>query len=224
MKTLSSEPQMTAPKNMDPLLAQLLHYCKQTQAYERRPIQHPDQAINRLVSSNELPETSFRKAAVLIPIFYDLDASAVVLTLRTEHLSSHPGQVAFPGGKEDPGDAGPVHTALRESEEEIGLPADAVRVVGRLGQLLMPSGYCVTPIIGLISAKTPLVACPREVAHIFSFPLRLALDPSAYQRSRIVVQNSERDTLEINHEGYRIWGATAAILHHLACELQSSQQ
>ena len=146
---------MTAPQNLDPLLAQLLRYFKQTQAYERRPIQHPDQAINRLVNSRELPEINFRKAAVLIPIFYDLDASAVVLTLRTEHLSSHPGQVAFPGGKEDPGDAGPVHTALRESEEEIGLPADAVRVVGRLGQLLMPSGYCVTPIVGLLSAKTP---------------------------------------------------------------------
>ncbi len=213
---------MTVPVSLDPLLNQLLRYCKQTQAFERRPIQHPDQAINRLINSKELPEISFRKAAVLIPIFYDLDASAVVLTLRTEHLSSHPGQVAFPGGKEDPGDAGPVHTALRESEEEIGLPADAVRVVGRLGQLLMPSGYCVTPIIGLLSAKTPLVPCPREVAHIFNLPLRLALNPAAYTRSKIMVQDSERETLEIHHEGYRIWGATAAILHHLACEVESA--
>jgi 8-oxo-dGTP pyrophosphatase MutT (NUDIX family) len=212
---------MNTSKNLDPLLSKLLHYCKQTRAYERRPIQHPDQTINRLVNSKELPEKSFRKAAVLIPIFYDLDASAVVLTLRTEHLSSHPGQVAFPGGKEDPGDAGPVHTALRESQEEIGLPADAVRVIGRLGQLLMPSGYCVTPIIGLLSVTTPLVACPIEVAHIFSLPLSLALDPQAYTRSKIMVQDSERETLELQHEGYRIWGATAAILHHLACELQS---
>ena len=65
--------------------------------------------------------------------------------------------------------------------------------------------------------------CPREVAHIFNLPLHLALDPNAYKRSMIMVQDSERETLELHHEGYRIWGATAAILHHLACELQTAE-
>lgn len=212
---------MTLPTRNDPMLEKMLRYFKQTQAFERRPIRHPDQAINRLVSSTELPEKSFRRAAVLIPVITDLEEASIVLTLRTEHLSSHPGQVAFPGGKEDPGDAGPVHTALRESEEEIGLPADAVRVIGRLGELLMPSGYCVTPIVGLLSARTPLVPSPREVAHIFRLPIRLALDPAAYQRCRVTYQETEREILEMHFEAYRIWGATAAILHHLACEIQT---
>lgn len=212
---------MTAHISHDPMLQRMLRFFKQTQAFERRPIRHPDQTINRLVSSPELAEKNFRRAAVLIPIITDLDEAAIVLTLRTEHLSSHPGQVAFPGGKEDPGDAGPVHTALRESEEEIGLPADAVRVIGRLGELLMPSGYCVTPIVGLLSAHTPLVASPREVAHIFRLPLRLALDPAQYQRCKVTYDHTEREILEMQFESYRIWGATAAILHHLAREIHT---
>ncbi len=215
---------MIALNSQDPMLTKLLRFFKQTQAFERRPIQHPDQTINRLITSTELPEKSFQRAAVLIPILTDLDEAAIVLTLRTEHLSSHPGQVAFPGGKEDPGDAGPVHTALRESEEEIGLPVDAVRVVGRLGELLMPSGYCVTPIVGLLSAHTPLVPSPREVAHIFRLPLHMALDPQQYRRLRVNYQDTEREILEMHFESYRIWGATAAILHHLACEIQTLQE
>lgn len=214
---------MKALASHDPILQKLMLYCKQTHPHERRPIYHPEQSIERLGAASPLAERSFRKASVLIPIYFDLAESAVVLTLRTEHLSSHPGQVALPGGKQELGDAGPVHTALRESEEEIGLPADAVRVVGRLGNLLMPSGYCVTPIIGLLSAKTPLVPCPREVAYIFNLPLSLALDPQAYRRVRVNYQDSERETLEINFEGYRVWGATASILHHLACEIEHSQ-
>lgn len=212
---------MTAPSNNDQMLQKMLRFFKQTQALERLPIQHPDRTINRLNSSTQLPETSFCRASVLIPVITDLEEPSIVLTLRTEHLSSHPGQVAFPGGKEDPGDAGPVHTALRESEEEIGLPADAVRVIGRLGELLMPSGYCVTPIVGLLSAHTPLVASPREVAHIFRVPLRLALNPAQYRRCTVTYQDTERETLEMHFEAYRIWGATAAILHHLACEIQT---
>ncbi|MCB1665001.1 MAG: CoA pyrophosphatase [Pseudomonadales bacterium] len=213
---------MTALYSNDPMLQKLLRFFKQTQAFERRPIQHPDQTINRLIHSAELPARQFRRAAVLIAIVTDLEIPAIVLTQRTEHLSSHPGQVAFPGGKEDPSDAGPVHTALRESEEEIGLPADAVRVIGRLGELLMPSGYCVTPIVGLMSSRTPLEPSPREVAHIFHLPLQLALDATQYQRKSMRIQDSQREILEMHYEGYRIWGATAAILHHLAREIGST--
>ncbi|MCB1649551.1 MAG: CoA pyrophosphatase [Pseudomonadales bacterium] len=212
---------MTAPEDKDPTLQKLLRFFKQTQAFERRPIQHPDQDINRLEHARELPGGQFRQAAVLIPVITDLDIPAIVLTLRTEHLSSHPGQVAFPGGRQDPGDAGPVHTALRESKEEIGLPADAVRIIGRLGELLMPSGYCVTPVVGLLSSQTPLVPSPGEVAQIFQLPLPLALDTRQYQRKTIQWQGAQRETLEMYHDGYRIWGATAAILHHLAREVDS---
>lgn len=197
----------------------LLRYFAQGTRTALAPIQHPDQTINRLVNSTSLPAGNFRAAAVLIPIVHHEGRYAVVLTQRTEHLSSHPGQVSFPGGRTDEGDQSSVHTALRESEEEIGLPPHAVTVLGALGQLLMPSGYCVTPIVGLVADDTPLTPSPREVAHIFHVPLQLALNVSSFERVRVEMEGDAREFLEMHYDGYRIWGATAAILYHLAQEI-----
>jgi len=210
---------MTARIPDDSHLQCLLRYFAQGTRAALAPIQHPDQTINRLVNSPSLPAGSFRAAAVLIPIVHHEGRYAVVLTQRTEHLSSHPGQVSFPGGRTDEGDASSVHTALRESEEEIGLPPHTVTVLGALGQLLMPSGYCVTPIVGLIADDTPLTPSPGEVAHIFHVPLQLALNVSSFERVRVQVDEDEREFLEMHYDGYRIWGATAAILYHLAQEI-----
>lgn len=197
----------------------LLRYFAQGTRTALAPIQHPDQTINRLVNSTSPPAGNFRAAAVLIPIVHHEGRYAVVLTQRTEHLSSHPGQVSFPGGRTDEGDQSSVHTALRESEEEIGLPPHAVTVLGALGQLLMPSGYCVTPIVGLVADDTPLTPSPREVAHIFHVPLQLALNVSSFERVRVEMEGDAREFLEMHYDGYRIWGATAAILYHLAQEI-----
>jgi len=197
----------------------LLRYFAQDTSTALAPIQHLDQRIHQLVHSDARSDDCFRPAAVLIPIVHHEGRYAVVLTQRTEHLSSHPGQVSFPGGRTDAGDRTPVHTALRESEEEIGLPPHAVTVLGALGNLLMPSGYCVTPIVGLIADDTPLTPSPREVAHIFHVPLQLALNVSSFERVRMQVPDGEREILEMHYDGYRIWGATAAILYHLAQEI-----
>lgn len=213
---------MNARVSDDTHLQSLLRYFAQGTRTELAPIQHPDQHINRLVHSPDLPAGSFRDAAVLIPIVHHEGRFAVVLTQRTEHLSSHPGQVSFPGGRTDEGDPSPVHTALRESEEEIGLPPSAVTVLGALGTLLMPSGYCVTPIVGLIADDTPLTPSPREVAHIFHVPLLLALNVSSFERVRVRMPEGEREFLEMHYDGYRIWGATASILYHLAQEIAES--
>ncbi len=213
----TAEMPMTTPAPLiaDVFLLKLRRYFEQ-QPLPRKAILHPDRSINRLFNSTELPGANFRNAAVLIPI---LDAT-IILTLRTEHLSSHPGQVSFPGGTTDACDVSPVATALRESEEEIGLRGESVQVIGQLGNLLMPTGYCVTPVVGLLAANTPLTPSPREVAHIFTVPIGIALDPSSYQRACVMLQGTEREVLEFHHDGYRIWGATATILYHLALELQ----
>ncbi len=204
----------------DPWLLKLLSYFVQQQGKPAATIIHPDVRINE--SFNEINAgASYRQAAVLIPIVRPLPGqeSSIILTVRTDNLSSHAGQVSFPGGTVDAEDTDPVHTALRESAEEIGLRPDAVRIIGQLGQILLPSGFCVTPIVGLIEPGVLFIPSPREVAHIFQAPSSLVLNPLHYQRKMMTWQNIERHVLELHFEQHRIWGATATILHHLGSEM-----
>ncbi|MYA35533.1 MAG: CoA pyrophosphatase [Gammaproteobacteria bacterium] len=160
---------------------------------------------------------SLREAAVLIPVSRPGDAASnVVLTVRSENLRSHAGQISLPGGSIESGDADLAAAALREAEEEIGLPREQVKVIGELGPMALPSGFLVTPVIGLIPPGLEFTACPREVADIFQTPLDLILNPEAYVRSSYIHAGVKRSTLELHCEDYRIWGATAAILHRLA--------
>ena len=179
------------------------------------PIPHPDESVNR-VAMEQLE--NLRKAAVLIPITRATasDQSRIVLTVRSANLKSHAGQISLPGGSQEERDADVIATALRESEEEIGLPASHVEVIGRLGELALPSGFRVTPIVGLIDAGLQFSPCPIEVADIFHVPLSLVLDPGAYRSSKMEFNNVPRTILELTFEDYRIWGATAAILYQLA--------
>ena len=165
---------------------------------------------------------SLRKAAVLIPVTRPEHAgkqcsrSEVVLTLRSENLSSHPGQISLPGGSIEPEDADITAAALREAEEEIGLPPENVEVLGPLGPMALPSGFLVTPVVGVIPPNPEFTPCSREVADIFQTPLALILDTDAYIHSSYHHAGAKRRTLELPHNKYRIWGATAAILHRLA--------
>lgn len=142
--------------------------------------------------------------------------SQVVLTVRSENLRSHAGQISLPGGSREAGDRDPAATALREAEEEIGLSPEQVEVIGRLGPMDLPSGFRVTPVVGLIPPGLEFTPCPREVADIFQPPLTLILDPQAYIRGSYLHTGKKRSTLELPWKNYRIWGATAAILHRLA--------
>ena len=162
---------------------------------------------------------SLREAAVLIAVSRpggDSAPSNVVLTVRSENLKSHAGQISLPGGSIEPDDADLTAAALREAEEEIGLPPKQVEVIGELGPMALPSGFLVTPVVGLIPHGLEFTACSREVADIFETPLDLILNPEAYARSSYLHAGVKRRTLELHYEDYRIWGATAAILHHLA--------
>ena len=166
-----------------------------------------------------LARESLREAAVLIAVSRPGGNSApskVVLTVRSENLKSHAGQISLPGGSIEPHDADLTAAALREAEEEIGLPPKQVEVIGELGPMALPSGFLVTPVVGLIQPGLAFTPCSREVADIFETPLDLILNPEAYVRSSYLHAGVKRGTLELHYEDYRIWGATAAILHRLA--------
>jgi 8-oxo-dGTP pyrophosphatase MutT (NUDIX family) len=157
-------------------------------------------------------------AAVLVAVV-DRPEPSVVLTLRPDTLRQHAGQVAFPGGRIDPGDDGPIGAALREAQEEIALPPDEVEVIGLADRYLTITGYDVTPVIGVIPPDLPLKPQPGEVAAIFEAPLDFLLRPE-HQRVRTVMwQGRERSYYEILWEDRRIWGATAAMIVNLSRRL-----
>jgi len=157
-------------------------------------------------------------AAVLVPVV-DWPRPTVILTLRPETMRKHPGQISFPGGRLDPEDSGPVEAALREAEEEIGLPRDKVDVIGVADRYRTITGFEVTPVLGIVPPGLPLAPHPGEVAAMFEAPLDYLLDP-AHQAVRTVMwRGRERSYFEIDYEGRRIWGATAAMIVNLGRRL-----
>ena len=157
-------------------------------------------------------------AAVLIAIT-DRDEPGVIMTLRRENMRTHAGQVAFPGGRLDDGENA-VQAALREAEEELGLPASEVEVVGPTDEYRTVTGYVVTPVIGVIPPDLPLQPHEHEVADWFEAPLGYLLDPSNQQIQTAVFAGRERRYWQIEWNGRRIWGATAAMLVNLSRRLQ----
>lgn len=156
-----------------------------------------------------------KDAAVLIPVVDRGDQPTVVLTLRTEHLASHAGQVAFPGGKIDLADDGPLGAALREAEEEIGLNPAVVRPIGQLPPYLTGSGYKVVPVIGILPPDLILDPNPGEVADVFEVPLAFLMDPANHQRQSRVWGGERRYFYAMPYGERYIWGVTAGIVRLL---------
>lgn len=157
-------------------------------------------------------DVRLRPAAVLAALAPRAEGLSVILTRRADHLSRHAGQVAFPGGRVDPGDHGPAAAALREAHEEIGLPPDQVEVLGGFEAYETVTGYCVAPFVGLAPADFTPRPDPAEVAEVFEAPLRYLLDPANTRCEGQVWRGAERRYYTINFEGRRIWGATAGII------------
>jgi 8-oxo-dGTP pyrophosphatase MutT (NUDIX family) len=159
-------------------------------------------------------------AAVLIAVT-DRPEPGVILTVRREHLRTHAGQIAFPGGRIDPGEDA-IAAALREAHEEILLDPAAAEVIGAIDTYRTVTNYRVTPVLAVIPPDLPLEPHEHEVADWFEAPLAFVLDPANQQRRSALFQGRERHYYEIDWNGRRIWGATAAMIVNLSRRLQWS--
>ncbi len=163
-------------------------------------------------------DISLAPAAVLVAIT-DRPEPGLILTQRSAALRKHPGQIAFPGGRVDQADAGEIAAALREAEEEIALPRDAVDVIGISDRYHTFTGFDIVPVLGVVPPDLPLVAQPGEVESWFELPLSFALAPDNRVRKSVDFQGSARHYYEILWQDRRIWGITAAILANLSRRL-----
>lgn len=156
-------------------------------------------------------------AAVLIPLVLR-ERLTVLLTLRPTHMNSHSGQIAFPGGKADPGDRDAVATALREAQEEVGLAPEFVQVIGSLPVYTTGSAYIVTPVVALVNPGFSLQANADEVADVFEVPLDFLMDPANHRHHRVELAGEQRSWLSMPYmDGSTerfIWGATAGMLRN----------
>ncbi|WP_135080421.1 CoA pyrophosphatase [Terasakiella sp. SH-1] len=161
------------------------------------------------------PKPDNREAAVLIPIVKRKDGLSVLFTKRTDHLKNHPGQISFPGGHTEEEDESAEHAALRETEEEVGLPHDYIQVIGRLNDYVTRTGFRVTPVIGLVEAPYPTDPDEHEVAEVFEVPLSFLMDKANHQKCSRIFMGVKRYFWAMPYEDYFIWGATAGMLKNL---------
>ena len=157
----------------------------------------------------------FKPASVLVPLVMRNEGLMVLLTRRASHLKKHAGQISFPGGKHEQTDSSVVETALRESEEEIGLDPAMVEIAGALNIYITVTGYAVTPIVGFVAPMDNLTADKGEVAEIFDVPLDFLMNENNHQKHSGFLNGVERFWYAMPYEDYYIWGATAGMLKDL---------
>lgn len=159
-------------------------------------------------------------AAVLVPIIEHQLEITVLFTQRTAHLNDHAGQVSFPGGRVEAYDADAVETALRETEEEIGLSRSYVEVVGTLDDYITGTGFRITPVVGFVRPGFTLKPDPFEVANVFEVPLSFLLDPGNHQLREAHYRGRLRKYYAMPYNGHNIWGATAGMVVNFAQRLK----
>src|SRR5262249_35519919 len=209
MVTASNENTALAPERFFALAAARLQHRPPVGAYN-------EQLGDHLLNPGFLPgEMSYRDAAVLIPVVAREPEATVLLTQRTPHLSSHAGQIAFPGGKIEPADADARAAALREAEEEIGLAPELVDIVGYLGPYLTRTGYRIVPVLGRADPAFRLRINAEEVAEAFEVPLAFLMRPENHRQNSRVFLGKPRYFYEMPFEGRYIWGVTAGIIRAL---------
>jgi 8-oxo-dGTP pyrophosphatase MutT (NUDIX family) len=175
--------------------------------------------LNPDVKAAQFPGLGQRPAAVLCGLVERAAGLQVVLTRRAAHLNQHAGQIAFPGGKVDADDPSPLATALREAEEEIGLAAAEVEILGTLDQYQTSTGFRVTPFVGRIDPRWRPVADPNEVEEVFEAPLDFLMDPANRVRHHHDRWGTRRYYYAMPWRDYYIWGATAGMLKGLSDRL-----
>lgn len=160
------------------------------------------------------PLRELTPAAVLVPLVNHPGGLTALFTQRTSHLAHHAGQISFPGGHMEPADATPEDTALRETEEEIGLARRHVDVIGRLDRYVTRTGFSVTPVVAVVEPPFDLAPDPHEVASVFEVPLAFFLDPINHQRHTRLFEGKERHFFAMPYGERYIWGATAGMLRN----------
>ena len=220
---LIRDPRLAPVLGQDAHLPAIPEACLTPEALRAR-FAHPQAGVR----GPELPgddkllvDRDVRPAAVLVPLVRRPEGLTVLLTRRTEHLYDHAGQISFPGGRTDPGDADAVATALREAREEVGIEPDEVEVIGCLPRYTTVTAYEVTPVVGLLDPPRSLALDAFEVAEVFEVPLAFLMDPAHHQRHQLQMGEISRQFLSMpwtrdpGRDEYFIWGATAAMLRNL---------
>lgn len=163
--------------------------------------------------------TDLKHSAVLVPLIFAGDEPELLLTRRTDRVETHKGQVAFPGGTVDDDDRDRMHTALRELEEELGIPASAVEICGMLDDHATPTGFVITPVVGILHGPTEVRCSEEEVDEVFQVPLSFFADPAHGERELRQVGGERREIWIYTYDGRTIWGATAAVIRNLLAVL-----
>jgi 8-oxo-dGTP pyrophosphatase MutT (NUDIX family) len=206
--------QPTVARNiLDPL--SLRHRFQSSPVWQPEITDENRHVIAENIISKRQAAGKVTRAAVLIPLLLKNDGLSVLLTQRTDHLHDHAGQISFPGGRMDPEDLDPHDTALRESEEEIGLDRKGVEIIGHLPQYLTVSGYSVTPVVGLVKPQAEYVLDAFEVADVFEVPLHFLMNPANHQVRVWESDQGRRQFYSMPYENRFIWGATAGMLRNL---------
>jgi len=180
----------------------------------------PTPPLTQVIIEDGAPEgRPLTPAAVLFPIVQRPTGQTVLLTQRTAHLRDHAGQISFPGGRVEPDDASPVATALRETEEEIGLSRRHIEILGFLPEYRTGTGFSVTPVVGLVQPPFDLQLDPFEVAEVFEVPFAFLLDPANHKPHSIHHRGALRHFYAMPWADYFIWGATAGMIRSLTYRL-----
>ena len=211
------DPRRVPVVGIDDHLPKVQPHALQPQALAQR-FKHPPMWTPELKGEPKFSERAPVHASVLVPLVMRDHGVTVLLTERTAHLSSHSGQIAFPGGKADPEDTNATETALREAEEEIGLDRHFVEVLGSLPIYTTGSAYIVTPVVALVHANYNMRINPHEVADAFEVPLDFLMNPANHRRHSVEWAGSHREWLSMPYHDATnerfIWGATAGMLRN----------
>lgn len=168
-----------------------------------------------------LPVGANRKACVLVPLLFHDGALNLLLTKRTDDVEHHKGQISFPGGMVDEGDRSDIDTALRETEEEIGIPRSAIVTLGLLDDIHIPTGFIVTPVVGYIDCSPEVHTNPGEVAEVLVIPFHKFFDPALHRTEERLLRGAMRSIHIYTVWKEPVWGATAHIIHEFTTLLAS---
>lgn len=179
------------------------------------PIDVGDERGDHDLNADMEPFRPFKPAAVLVPLVDRPQGLTVLLTRRTAHLAHHAGQISFPGGHIEPDDGGPAATALRETEEEVGIEGRHVRLIGHLDTYVTRTGFVIVPVVGIVTPPFAVRPDPHEVADVFEVPLAFLLDAGNHHRCSASFEGVERHFYAMTYGRHFIWGATAGMLMNL---------